>query len=251
METLTIRETAFGSGLPKICVPIMGDTVEELLAEATLAAEQQVDVVEWRADFFTDLLNEGAVKKAAALLRERLQIPVIFTVRTKREGGTLEISDADYAAVIRSASTWGTIDMVDVELTQPDLETLLAAVKHTATRIILSSHDFEKTPSADELTARLLRMVQLGADLPKIAVMPKNSTDVLVLLHVAEHFKQQYGRPFIAISMGHKGMISRVSGELFGSVLTFGTLEKASAPGQVEVGQLRSLLELFHDTSLL
>lgn len=66
METLTIRETAFGSGLPKICVPIMGDTVEELLAEATLAAEQQVDVVEWRADFFTDLLNEGAVKKSGS-----------------------------------------------------------------------------------------------------------------------------------------------------------------------------------------
>lgn len=90
-------------------------------------------------------------------------------------------------------------------------------------------------------------MQEIGADLPKIAVMPISSEDVLKLLEATNSMKQKYStRPIIAISMGHLGVISRLSGELFGSCMTFGSAKDASAPGQIEVKELKNILDLLH-----
>ena len=111
----------------------------------------------------------------------------------------------------------------------------------------MSNHDFDKTPSFDEITGRLIGMKKLGADVAKLACMPNSAKDVLTLLSATESVKSQYpDEPIITMSMGKLGAISRISGEIFGSALTFGSAKKASAPGQLEVTTLQQILRALH-----
>ena len=90
-------------------------------------------------------------------------------------------------------------------------------------------------------------MQDLGADIPKIAVMPKCKLDVLELLEATTIMAEQYAdRPIITMSMAGQGMISRLCGEVFGSCLTFGAVDKASAPGQINVGELAKVLNIIN-----
>jgi 3-dehydroquinate dehydratase I len=90
-------------------------------------------------------------------------------------------------------------------------------------------------------------MQVMGADIPKIAVMPKSKLDVLELLEATVIMSEKYAdRPIITMSMSGMGVVSRLTGELFGSALTFGAAKKASASGQVGVDDLYGILQLLH-----
>lgn len=110
---------------------------------------------------------------------------------------------------------------------------------------VVSSHDFHATPEEDVLYARFEQMHDLGADLPKIAVMPQNAQDVLSLLRATRRAADAFG-PVITMAMGKLGAVSRVSGETFGSCLTFGAAAQASAPGQLDVRTLHTMLCALH-----
>ena len=112
---------------------------------------------------------------------------------------------------------------------------------------MVSNHDFHKTPEKEEIVSRLRMMIERGADIAKIAVMPQNKKDVLTLLAATEEMYTKYAdRPIITMSMAGTGVISRLCGEVFGSALTFGAAGKASAPGQMEVEDLKTVLSLLH-----
>ena len=90
-------------------------------------------------------------------------------------------------------------------------------------------------------------MQELHADILKIAVMPKNRQDVLTLLAATEEMERKDAKsPLVTMSMGGLGVISRCAGESFGSSITFGAAEKASAPGQLEVSELKKILDTIH-----
>ena len=90
-------------------------------------------------------------------------------------------------------------------------------------------------------------MQELGVDVPKIAVMPQNKKDVITLLAATEEMYTNYSdRPIITMSMAGTGAISRLSGEVFGSALTFGAVGKVSAPGQINVEDLKTVLNIVH-----
>ena len=109
--------------------------------------------------------------------------------------------------------------------------------------MVLCNHDFERTPPEEEIIRRLELMESKGADICKIAVMPQTPEDVLTLLK-ATHRRQQFSKvPLITMSMGNLGMVSRLAGEVFGSAATFGSLGKASAPGQMAVEDLAVALK--------
>ena len=115
-------------------------------------------------------------------------------------------------------------------------------------KVIASNHDFIKTPDKDEITRRLILMDEMGADILKIAVMPKSRTDVLDLLSATEEMQRLYTeKPVVTMSMGSLGLISRLSGEVFGSAMTFGAGEKASAPGQIPAERLKMILDEIHE----
>lgn len=248
IETVTVKGVTLGEGRPKICVPIVGHTEKEICSQARSAANTQADLVEWRADYFHQWKDTGKIEmlleQVAALVSPR---PVLFTFRTDREGGEQSITPEDYRRLNMAAAGSGYASIVDVELFFGDayVKELTEALHQAGAKVILSNHDFQKTPSKEELIHRLCRMQELGADILKIAVMPLCEEDVLTLLSATVEMKKNYARkPVVTMSMSGMGVISRISGEVFGSAMTFGTAGKASAPGQIEAGALYRILEL-------
>lgn len=243
-----------GVGMPKICVPIVGRNEEEIVLQAGKIKEAGPDLAEWRADWFEGVWEKNRLRKILKLLRKELgEMPLLVTFRTKQEGGEQEISVEDYEEFLGEVLSSGQADLVDVELFMG--EELLTAVAEKAheqgVKVVASSHDFEKTPPMREMTERLRRMEKAGADLLKLAVMPEDPGDVLTLFAVTWQMKERKeGQPVITMAMGGNGVVSRIAGEVFGSALTFGTVGKASAPGQVEAGELQRMLTLLHKNLL-
>ena len=111
----------------------------------------------------------------------------------------------------------------------------------------MSNHDFVKTPSCDEIVARLKTMQERDADISKMAVMPQSKADVITLLSATNIMYEQFAdRPIITMSMAKDGIVSRICGEVFGSAMTFGAATKASAPGQVAAKDLKNMVEMLH-----
>jgi len=177
-------------------------------------------------------------------------MPVLFTYRTEDKEDPVDL-DA-YIELNKEMIKSGLVDIIDVELLMGDeiCQELCRFAHQHQVKCIISNHDFKGTPAAEDIVARLEKMQQLGADIPKQAVMPHTSKDVVTLLAATEEYARvRASGPFITMSMKWLGNISRISGELFGSALTFGSIRKASAPGQLEVGTLQSILRALHAES--
>ena len=250
MNTVKVRNIVIGEGMPKICVPIVGVTKEAILEEAKAITKLPADVVEWRIDWFENVFDFAALEDVMKGLREVLgDMPILMPVRTSKEGGEKAIEDEVYADInIRAAQT-GYVDMVDVEVFTGDeiVKKIIDGAHAAGVKVVASNHDFFKTPDKDDIVGRLRKMQDLGADIPKIAVMPQNKKDVLTLLAATEEMANEYAdRPIITMSMAGTGVISRLAGEVFGSALTFGAAAKASAPGQMGVQDLKQVLTLLH-----
>jgi 3-dehydroquinate dehydratase-1 len=249
-KTVTARGITIGKGAPKICVPMVGETLSQLTEEATFLKTLDLDIVEWRADFFENVGDIKKVKTALSEIRTILtDVPIIFTFRSLKEGGDKEISTSYYIELNNAMIETGLVDIIDVELFNEEkvVKTLVEAAHSNNVFVIISNHDFVKTPAKEEIILRLLKAQALGADLPKIAVMPTSTTDVLTLLDATNMMNEQLAnRPIITMSMAGRGIISRLAGELFGSAITFGAAKKASAPGQIAVTELRNVLNLLH-----
>lgn len=250
MNPVVVRGVKIGEGIPKICVPIVGQTREEIVEAGKTMKSVGADVVEWRVDWYEDVFDYAKVEDTAADLRKALgEIPLLFTFRTAKEGGEKAIEKDVYVELNQKAARSGFVDMVDVEAFTGDEE--VCAIVETAheagVKVVGSNHDFHQTPEQEEIVARLCKMQELGVDIPKIAVMPVCKKDVLTLLSATEEMYTRYAnRPIITMSMAGTGVISRLCGEVFGSALTFGAAGKASAPGQMEVEDLRTVLSLLH-----
>ena len=248
-----VRGVRIGEGIPKICVPIVGTTRDEILAAAKSFESVKKDVVEWRADWFEGVFDFAQVEAVLKELRRVLgNTPILFTFRTANEGGEKAIEPAAYAELNKRAAATGLIDLVDVEAFTGDevVRDIIESAHESGVVVVASNHDFEKTPEKDEIVRRLRKMQELDADIPKIAVMPQSRKDVLTLLSATEEMASEYAdRPIITMYMSATGLISRLCGECFGSALTFGAVGKASAPGQMNASDLSEILNLIH-TSL-
>ena len=252
MNPIMIRGVAIGEGIPKICVPIVGKTREEIVKAAEEIRTLPVDVVEWRADWYEEIFEADVVLDILQELRRILgELPLLFTFRTKKEGGEKEIDEKNYRTLNQLAAESGLADLIDVEVFSGDevVNDLVRTAHENEVKVIGSNHDFGKTPSKEEIIRRLQKMQELDVDLPKIAVMPRKKEDVLTLLAATEEMNRKYAdRPIITMSMAGDGVISRLCGEVFGSALTFGAAGQASAPGQIGVKELRQILTILHES---
>lgn len=248
MKKVTVRNITFGEGRPKICVPITGRTREEMALRMAELKASEPDLAEWRADWYEDVFDREKLEAILAWLRKELgELPLLVTFRTKEEGGEQDISAEAYEEFLRTVLASGKADLLDVELFRGGelLRSVCEEAKACGVKVVASSHDFEKTPPKEEMIARLSRMQDCGADLLKLAVMPQSAGDVLTLLSATVEMNETYARqPVVTMSMGARGAVSRLSGELFGSAMTFGSAGVASAPGQVSVPELKAALEL-------
>lgn len=252
MNTVKIRDIEIGAGAPKIIVPIVGITKEDIIEEAKTFDSIPVDVVEWRVDWFEGVFDFAKVEDVLKDLRTVLgNIPLLMTFRTSKEGGEKAIEPDAYAELNIKAAQTGYVDLIDVEIFTGDeiVKKIIDGAHAAGIKVIASNHDFFKTPAKADIIYRLRKMQDMNADIPKIAVMPQSSKDVLTLLTVTESWRETGKTPVITMSMAGEGLISRLCGEIFGSAVTFGAAGKSSAPGQIDAEELRRILEIIHQNS--
>lgn len=248
MKTVVVRDIKIGEGITKICVPILGKSKEEILSFAKKVKELEIDLVEWRADWYEDVLDENQVKQLLEELRVIVgNLPILYTYRTTKEGGNGNASDEEYISMNQKVCDMGLVDMIDVEMFSGEkvIEQIISHAHEKNVIVVGSNHDFGGTPSQKQLVTRLQLMQHFKADILKIAVMPKTKKDVIALLLATEEMVTKYAKcPVVSMSMSKMGVLSRISGELFGSAMTFASAGAASAPGQIPVEDMKKILEL-------
>lgn len=231
-----------GPRFPAICAPLVGRTREALLAEAAVVAAKQPDLIEWRADFFESIADAAAVAELAGRIKDAGKgIPILFTCRWSREGGEkIALSQAEVVSLHRAVCESGHVDFIDFEMSnEPDqVRQVRELSRANATQLILSFHDFQRTPGVEELNQRFAQAEQLGADVAKIAVMPRDMADVLTLLTATLQSSQTLGIPLVSMAMGGLGAVTRLCGGAFGSAMSFAVGQSASAPGQMPIEDL-------------
>lgn len=249
-KKVKIRNIVLGEGRPKICVPVTGVSSDDIVSQLGKIYNEYkdiVDIIELRIDYYENVFDNEKLSELFKRVRQAVNdMALLLTFRSKKEGGEKEITAEKYTGLIKTAIDSGMIDAVDVEAFFGDniLREISSYAKERKVIVIASNHDFEKTPDMSDIAERLKLMEKEGADIAKIAVMPKSKKDVITLITALGEADEMLAIPVIAISMGRLGKVSRVAGEVFGSCLTFGVVDKASAPGQIEVRELKNILEI-------
>jgi 3-dehydroquinate dehydratase I len=246
-KAITLRgEPLGGARFPAICAPLVGRSRDAVLAEAAVVAAKKPDLIEWRVDFFEGIADAGAVAELAGCVKAAAQgIPILFTCRWSREGGEkIALSQAQVVSLHRAVCESGHVDFIDFEMgNEPSqVHEVREFSRAQATQLILSFHDFQGTPGVDELNQRFARAEQLGADVAKVAVMPREMQDVLTLLAATLQSSQSLHIPLISMSMAGPGAVTRLCGGAFGSALSFAVGQNASAPGQMPIEELDAAL---------
>lgn len=237
-----------GGRVPAVCTPLVARSHEALVDEARALAALAPDLLEWRVDFFDGLADAQRVVQAARAIREAAPgLPLLFTRRSQREGGErIAATEAQVLAAYEAVCRERLAEFVDWEM-DGDAQGLAAvqrAARAAGAGLVLSFHDFQRTPPAGEITQRFTRAHMLGADVAKLAVMPRGMHDVLALLEGMLAASESLPIPVVGMSMGPLGSLTRACGGAFGSALSFAVGRSASAPGQMPIGDLRAAIEV-------
>lgn len=249
-KPIKARGKVLGGPVPLVCVPLVGRTREEILGEARNIPAIEPDIIELRVDAWEFVEETAASVSMIRDVRKTVgEIPVILTCRGHWEGGFKQVSDGAKFSLYRMAAAEGLVDFLDVELAYGDekIRENLAMIRESPASLIVSSHDFEITPPKEVLFSTLAAQIRAGAHVAKLAAMPRNEEDVLTLLSATLLVRREYPDiPLITMSMGGIGAVSRVTGGLFGSDLTFAVGSKASAPGQIPAADLKQCLSVLY-----
>lgn len=246
-----IKNYIIGEGRPIICVPVVKKTKEQIVNEVKVLVEKDVQMIEWRVDWYQDALSLDAVREVLDELDKIIKETILlFTFRTKKQGGELAAEEGYLMQLYETAAESGVVDLIDVEFFEKENpQKTIRSIQEKNVKVISSHHDFDETPSAEIMASVLEQMADSETDIAKLAVMPKNQQDVLRLLAVTAEFKERYPEiPVVTMSMGGLGTVSRICGEVFGSCITFGSHEQPSAPGQLQMEKLGTILDYLHET---
>ncbi len=220
---------------PKICVPMTASLRDPIIRQAEEIVSLPVEMAEWRVDFFAGYEKE-IISLISELKRILMDKELIVTIRTEQEGGEPNGSRFDYFAVAEEILQQGIADYIDLEVAREEdrIRNLCQSYQNSPTKVIGSYHDFEKTPSQEEIVRRLTHAKECGCHIGKLACMPACREDVDVLLNATSLMKEKYPEfPLITMSMGELGVASRLYGGLYGSEVSFGCAGQTSAPGQI------------------
>ena len=217
--------------------------------QARLAQQQGAGAVELRADLLAD---PAQVRAALTAVRAASSLPLLLTYRSATEGGKGAGHGQGYEDYLASLlQLRPAVAAVDIEMACPASKALVAEAKAGGYDVVGSCHDFTATPSMAQITQKLAQITAAGADITKVAYMPRTAQDVAALRHAAHDFAGAYPhQPLIAISMGQLGAPSRTD---LVNCLTFATIADgaASAPGQATIAYVRAWLENTPGTSTI
>lgn len=217
--------------------------------QARLAQQQGAGAAELRADLLAD---PAQVRAALTAVRAASSLPLLLTYRSTTEGGKGAGHGQGYEDYLASLlQLRPAVAAVDIEMACPASKALVAEAKAGGYDVVGSCHDFTATPSAAQIAEKLAQITAAGADIAKVAYMPRTAQDVAALRHAAHDFAGAYPhQPLIAISMGQLGAPSRTD---LVNCLTFATIADgaASAPGQATIAHVRAWLENTPGTSTI
>lgn len=217
--------------------------------QARLAQQQGAGAAELRADLLAD---PAQVRAALTAVRAASSLPLLLTYRSTTEGGKGAGHGQGYEDYLASLlQLRPAVAAVDIEMACPASKALVAEAKAGGYDVVGSCHDFTATPSMAQITQKLAQITAAGADITKVAYMPRTAQDVAALRHAAHDFAGAYPhQPLIAISMGQLGAPSRTD---LANCLTFATIADgaASAPGQATIAYVRAWLENTPGTSTI
>ena len=224
-----------------ICVPITEANVPDAVEAMKKAKEKGADLVELRLDYIGDLDDT----KIGDLV-DGVEIPKIVTIRPESDGGFWKGEENDRINHLQTCLSFGA-EYVDIE-ESTDIGwryEVSKSCKDNGAKMIISHHDFKRTPSKQEMIDICKNEFAAGANIAKIAVAPKSMEDVANVLSVIEYFKDQ-GKNIIGIAMGKLGVVTRIAGPQVGAYLTYASLEKdkESAEGQLPIENVKTILEI-------
>ena len=250
-KKVIVRDKMIGGPELLICVPLVAETKADLLDQAADLIAMGADMLEWRVDGYAKAANVDDCLQALDTLRTTIKnVPLIFTCRIDSEGGMQSIPGDIRLKLITEAMQSKMVDIVDVEIANHAdfIDQAIETARRFDTRLILSAHHFDATPEESVLYDTLFRARDRGADIAKLAVMAGSSKDVLTLLGATWRARTTgLGIPMVTMAMGSQGVLSRLAGGLYGSDITFAAGNKASAPGQVSLEDMRQAMKVLYE----
>ena len=225
-----------------ICIPVVAASQAEALLMIQGSAHL-ADVLELRMD----LLSDGNVKELIDAVRSSSASTRVLVTNREKET-SCSLGEEERIGVLLEAVSLG-VDFVDVELTtspvrREEIRSFIGA-QDNRTKLIISYHDFHKTPALKTLIRFFNESVKAGADVVKIVTMARSPEDNLKVLSLIPYAGRRH-REIIAFCMGEQGRISRVMAALLGASFTFASLERGaeSASGQLTVREMKQIFRI-------
>lgn len=197
---------------------------------------EAADIIELRVDMFENTEDKN-ILKIFKTAKERFNKPIISTIRDTSEGGQKEIKDRInlYKIVLPFS------DFVDVEINSEIFEDIKKLCTENQKTLIGSYHNFLSTPDSNTLESIFLKGKDSGCDIVKIAVMPSDKEDVIRLIEFTLRHKDE---PIITMSMGEIGLPTRIFNPILGSLITYGYINRPSAPGQLSIKEISQIFKM-------
>ena len=223
----------------KLVVSVMPKSLEE--AQGIDAMRYiDADIIEWRADF---LPKEVILQVAPAIFEKFAGRELLFTLRTRAEGGEIDLDSAEYVQIIKDVAQLYQPEYIDFEyFSHKDVfEEML-----DFPNLVLSYHNFQETP--ENMMEILSELTSLTPKVVKVSVMAHTEQDVLDLMNFTRGFKTlNPEQEYVTISMGKVGKVSRITSDVTGSSWSFASLDEASAPGQISLSSMKKIREILNE----
>ncbi len=251
MKECIVNDLVLNNERSRICVPVTQRSDIDIIEQIKSLQTKGIDLIELRIDCFEDVRDDEALMTLSNNIKMINKLPIIFTLRTKGEGGNLEVEPKEYEHILGVAINSGAYEFYDIELLIDDsvVISLVALIHGHGKKVIMSNHDFHRTPSFNTMSMRFMKMASFGGDVLKIAVTPSNYLDVLKILEFTDECKTIFNVPVVVIAMGKLGVLTRMTGSLFGSAITFAKVGEGSAPGQVDLDDLKTAMSILEKYS--
>lgn len=227
---MAVSRGALQTGRPNVAAVVVDGLSPAIVRKALSIG---ADLIELRVDTFADRKAETLISSLSGLRLKFPRLPIILTVRSKDEGGKYAISDSGRRAIFEALMPY--VDIVDVELSSSAiLKYIVGCARERSKKVIISHHNFKTTPSVKALNGIIARGERAGADIVKIAAFARGTEDLGVLAGLLA------GRDnLIVIAMGAYGRASRVFFPMIGSLVTYGSITNATAPGQLTLKEIK------------
>ncbi|HUJ11745.1 MAG TPA: type I 3-dehydroquinate dehydratase [Verrucomicrobiae bacterium] len=227
---MPVQQTHFGSLILGLAPQIVGTVSQaDTLTRLAVGVERVCDIVEIRLDLI------GSTDPAWLDHAKRIEaqgFPVVVTIRTEGEGGQWTQADAARRSLFETVLK--NLSAADIELRSPLLSEISALARQHKRALIVSFHDFTRTPPINELRQIAWKAATHGT-VVKIATFTQTEADLAAL---RELLLEKSPASLCVLGMGPLGPRTRLEFPKFGSCLSYGYLDMPVAPGQVSAREL-------------